>query len=133
MSDIATQTFDTAESEVQVVDARWVASYDAALPNKAVLVSGETVAQIPLPEALASSNWEVLDSVADLKKVAKKLGAKVPSDSSKAEVETIVHDGIVEAIREVEAEQEGAAEPGPEPTEPVETPSTDESTFEEND
>lgn len=132
MSDIATQTFDAAEDEVQVVDARWVGTYEAKLPNATVLVPGETIVQIPLPEALASGSWEVLDSVSDLKKVAKKLGAKVPSDSTKAEVETIVHDGIVEAIREAEAETPDV-EPEPESNEPVEAPSTDESTSEEND
>jgi nucleotide-binding universal stress UspA family protein len=131
MSDIATQTFDAAESEVQVVDARWVASYEAKLANGTALEPGETVVQIPLPEALASGNWEVLDSVADLKKVAKKLGAKVPSDSTKAEVETLVHDGIVEVIRASEDEETPDAEA--EPSESAEAPPAagDESTSEE--
>jgi hypothetical protein len=126
MTEIVTQTFDAAASEVRVVDARWVGTYEAKLIDNTVLVPGETVVEIPLPEALASGNWEVLDSVADLKKVAKKLGTKVPSDATKAEVEALVHDGIVEAIREAEADTE------PEPSEPVDETPVDETTSGEN-
>jgi hypothetical protein len=103
-----------AEKAPKLVKARWVASYEAQLPNGTVLAPGETVVEIGEHEALASSNWEVPETTADLKKAAKKLGANVPAGSSKLEVEAIVADGMIA----VAAEEVTAPVDEPQPAEP---------------
>lgn len=45
-------------AEVKTVKARWVAPYEAFLPDRTLLVPGETVAEIPETEAKASDHWE---------------------------------------------------------------------------
>lgn len=49
-----------AEKPVKTVKARWAAPFEAQLPNGQVLVPGETVVDMPEPEAEASDNWEIV-------------------------------------------------------------------------
>lgn len=43
----------------KLVNAKWVAGFQAELPDKTVLIPGETVVAIPESEAQDSENWEV--------------------------------------------------------------------------
>ena len=54
------------------VKAKWVASYEAELPDGTALVPGETIVEISKDEAEVSDNWEVAKS-----KAAKKADAPV--------------------------------------------------------
>jgi hypothetical protein len=96
---------------VRLVEARWVGTSEAELPDKRLLVPGETVVEIPEPEAIASDNWEVVSdgsgkvTAADLRKEAKEIGAELPSRAKKDQIEA----AIAKRREEIAAEEAAAA------------------------
>lgn len=54
-------------SDAKLVSARWVASYEAQLPDGTVLVPNETVVEIGEGEAKASDNWQPVRGAATKK------------------------------------------------------------------
>lgn len=68
-------------ASVKTVRARWVAGFEAMLPDGRVLVPGETIVEIPVGEAEQSDHWEVQGA----SKARKKRGKKAKPSASKPE------------------------------------------------
>jgi hypothetical protein len=56
----------------ELVDALWVAPYEATLPDNTRLVPGQTTAHISRAEAAASANWQVVEPAATAAKPAQR-------------------------------------------------------------
>jgi hypothetical protein len=129
MADSTDLTVPADAPPVQLVDARWIAHFEAQLPSGQILIPGETVVQIPEPEAIASENWEVVSdddgkvTRADLVKEAEGLGIEVSSRAKKADVEEL----IAERRQEIADEEAAAAAGAPQDTdeEPGDEATTD--------
>jgi hypothetical protein len=78
-----------------LVDARWVASFEADLPDRTHLVPNETVVAIPQGEAEASDHWEIVGktkppTVKELKARLAELGVEAPKGAKKPEIEELI-------------------------------------------
>lgn len=47
-----------ADSKPKIVKAKWVAPYEASLPDGTLLIPGESVIELPEGEAQSSENWQ---------------------------------------------------------------------------
>ncbi len=86
-----------AEKTPKLVKARWVGTCESELPDRTVLISGETVVQIPEGEAIASENWEVVGgsgapTAKDLRAKLKELDVEIPKGSKKSDLEALLTD-----------------------------------------
>jgi hypothetical protein len=66
---MADEAVKTEEQEAQPpVDALWVGTFEASLPDKTALVPGETVVKINAAEAKESDHWKVVTGSPPAKK-----------------------------------------------------------------
>lgn len=108
-----------AKNDPKLVDARWIASYEAQLIDNTILVPGETVVQISRHEALVSENWEIVGgdtgpTSKELRAEAKAKDIAIPKGSKKPDVERLLAEHERAATEEPEeqtTEPEAPAEP----------------------
>lgn len=57
-----------ADPKPKLVDAKWVAPYEAQLPDGSTLIPGESVVKVPEGEAQSSDNWQPVGAAPVVKK-----------------------------------------------------------------
>lgn len=122
------------EETVKYVEARWVAPFVADSPGLPRLIPGQTVVEIPEPEAIASEHWEVISgdsgkvTAKSLRAEAKKLKLDIPPRAKKADLEELIaahreevsHEEVGEEQAETAAEEQAGVEPEPLAEDPAE-------------
>jgi hypothetical protein len=98
-----------------LVDARWVAPFQAELPDRTVLVPHETVVAIPEAEAEGSDNWKIVGkrssgtgsrgpTAKQLRAELEARGVEVPSGAKKADLEKLAAQPALPVEAEPESE-----------------------------
>jgi hypothetical protein len=104
-----------------LVDARWVAPFQAELPDRTVLVPHETVVAIPEAEAEGSDNWKIVGkrsggtrsrgpTAKQLRAELEARGVEVPAGAKKADLVKLAAQPAPPVEPEPEPEPKGTDE-----------------------
>lgn len=86
----------------ELVDAKWVAPFEAFLADGTALIPGESVVEISRGEAEQSTHWEVVSAgegptAKQLRAEAESRGIDVPANASKRQIQKLLTDSAVPA------------------------------------